>query len=166
MSGLVVRSHMNAGQDDFRDSSFKNNSAALMNAIGLFEVSRVGGRSITPSAHCLESSGIRSPRLQVSRARVRPVSKLRLKRRRARILWIRVPGQHQLAGNANDFICERHDANSGGLRFRNSTARTRHFYCGHCVPAGADRWPLPPGCVAIPHRRDARSPQPNLTCGR
>ena len=65
MSGLLVRSHMNAGQDGFRDKSSKQ-SSDLMEAIGFLGVSRVVDRLITPSAHYLASSGIGSARLQLS----------------------------------------------------------------------------------------------------
>jgi hypothetical protein len=63
MFGLWVRSHMNAGQDGFRDESSKQ-SCDPMEAMGVHGVSRVVDRSITPSAHHLASSGIGSARLQ------------------------------------------------------------------------------------------------------
>jgi hypothetical protein len=63
MSGLLVRSHMNAGQDGFRDRGSKQ-SSDLEGATGSIGVSRVVDRMITPSAHHLASSGIGSARLQ------------------------------------------------------------------------------------------------------
>jgi hypothetical protein len=60
-----MRSHMNAGQDGFRDTSSKQ-TGDLMEAIGTDGVSRVVDRLITPSAHYLASSGIGSARLQFS----------------------------------------------------------------------------------------------------
>jgi hypothetical protein len=65
MSGLLMRSHMNAGQDGFRDKGSKQ-SGDLKPATGFIGVSRVVDRSITPSAHYLASSGIGSARLQSS----------------------------------------------------------------------------------------------------
>src|ERR1700674_4937599 len=56
MSGLFVRSHMNAGQDGFRDKSSKQNGD-LKRATGKCGMSLVGDRLITPSAHHLASSG-------------------------------------------------------------------------------------------------------------
>src|SRR5260370_41023109 len=56
MSGLFVRSHMNAGQDGFRDKSSKQNGD-LKRATGKCRMSLVGDRLITPSAHHLASSG-------------------------------------------------------------------------------------------------------------
>jgi hypothetical protein len=50
MSGLSLRSHMNAGQDGFRDKGSKQWSD-LMEAIGFLGVSRVVDRLITPPAH-------------------------------------------------------------------------------------------------------------------
>jgi hypothetical protein len=63
MSGLWVRSHMNAGQDGFRDKGSKQ-SSDLETATGFIGVSHVVDRLITPSAHHLASSGIGSARLQ------------------------------------------------------------------------------------------------------
>src|ERR1700726_2060533 len=63
MSGLLSRSHMNAGQDGFRDASSKQPSD-LWRPVESTE--RVLDRSITPSAGCLASSGIGSARLQLS----------------------------------------------------------------------------------------------------
>jgi hypothetical protein len=57
MSGLLLRSHMNAGQDGFRDTSSKQ-IGDLIRAVGLIGVSRIWDRSITPSARYLASSGI------------------------------------------------------------------------------------------------------------
>ena len=66
MSGLSMRSHMNAGQDGFRDKGSKQHCDLRKKAIGSIGVSRVVDRSITPSAHYLASSGIGSARLQFS----------------------------------------------------------------------------------------------------
>ena len=65
MSGLFVRSHMNAGQDGFRDESSKQMSDLIE---GHWEcgMSLIVDRLITPSAHHLASSGIGSARLQLS----------------------------------------------------------------------------------------------------
>jgi len=65
MSGLLMRSHMNAGQDGFRDTRSKQTSD-LLKAVGTDGVSRVVDRLITPSAHYLASSGTGSARLQLS----------------------------------------------------------------------------------------------------
>jgi hypothetical protein len=64
MSGLFVRSHMNAGQDGFRDKSSKQKGDLMKGHWKIRNVSRRG--SITPSAHYLASSGISSARLQLS----------------------------------------------------------------------------------------------------
>jgi hypothetical protein len=64
MSGLFARSHMNAGQDGFRDTRSKQTSD-LLKAVGTDGVSRVVDRLITPSAHSLASSGTGSARLQL-----------------------------------------------------------------------------------------------------
>src|SRR5271166_6563403 len=74
MSDLLMRSHMNAGQDGFRDTSSKQTSD-LTQAIGTDGVSRVVDRLITPSAHYLASSGIGSARLQLSRSEEHRVGK-------------------------------------------------------------------------------------------
>jgi hypothetical protein len=63
MSGLLARSHMNAGQDGFRDRGSKQ-SSDQERATGFSGVSRVVDRLITPSALHLASSGIGSARLQ------------------------------------------------------------------------------------------------------
>jgi hypothetical protein len=63
MSGLFVRSHMNAGQDGFRDKSSKQNGD-LIEGHWKMRNSLVVDRLITPSAHCLASPGISSARLQ------------------------------------------------------------------------------------------------------
>jgi hypothetical protein len=63
MSGLSMRSHMNAGQDGFRGTSSKQ-KCDLVVAITGIGVPRVMDRLITPSAHYLASSGIGSARLQ------------------------------------------------------------------------------------------------------
>jgi hypothetical protein len=65
MSGLFVRSHMNAGQDGFRDKSSKQNRD-LIEGHWKMRNSLVVDRLITPSAHYLASSGISSARLQLS----------------------------------------------------------------------------------------------------
>jgi hypothetical protein len=65
MSGLFVRSHMNAGQDGFRDKSSKQNGD-LIEGHWKMRISLVVDRLITPSAHYLASSGISSARLQLS----------------------------------------------------------------------------------------------------
>ena len=65
MSGLSMRSHMNAGQDGFRDKGSKQ-SRDPIDGHGGFGVSRVVDRLITPSARYLASSGIGSARLQFS----------------------------------------------------------------------------------------------------
>jgi hypothetical protein len=64
MSGLSMRSHMNAGQDGFRDKGTKQRCDLREGAIEFIGASRVVDRSITPSAHHLASSGIGSARLQ------------------------------------------------------------------------------------------------------
>jgi hypothetical protein len=64
MSGLFVRSHMNAGQDGFRDKSSKQNGD-LKRATGKCGMSLVGDRLITPSAHHLTSSGSAQLQLQL-----------------------------------------------------------------------------------------------------
>jgi hypothetical protein len=64
MSGLLMRSHMNAGQDGFRDTSSKQFRDPIEGAMGVSGLSRVVDRSITPSAPYLASSGIGSARLQ------------------------------------------------------------------------------------------------------
>jgi hypothetical protein len=63
MSGLLMRPHMNAGQDGFRDTDSKqlSDQQAAIGPIGVF---RVVDQSITPSAHYFASSGIGSARLQ------------------------------------------------------------------------------------------------------
>ena len=66
MSGLLMRSHMNAGQDGFRDKGSKQQCDLREGAIGSIGVSGVVDRSITPSAHHLASSDIGSARLQSS----------------------------------------------------------------------------------------------------
>ena len=53
MFGLLMRPHMNAGQDGFRDESSKQ-SYDLIEAMGVHGVSRVVDRSIAPSAHFLQ----------------------------------------------------------------------------------------------------------------
>src|SRR5712692_8037444 len=64
MSGLFVRSYMNAGQDGFRDESSKQ-MGDLIEGHWKVRISLIGDRLITPSAH-LASSGIVSARLQLS----------------------------------------------------------------------------------------------------
>jgi hypothetical protein len=64
MSGLLMRSHMNAGQDGFRDTNSKQFRDPIEGAMGVSGLSRVVDRSITPSAPYLASSGIGSARLQ------------------------------------------------------------------------------------------------------
>jgi len=55
MSGLLMRSHMNAGQDGFRaPGSYHRRD--LVSATGTFGVFRVPDRSITPSAGHIASS--------------------------------------------------------------------------------------------------------------
>jgi hypothetical protein len=56
MSGLFGRSHMNAGQDGFRDKSSKQNHD-LIEGHWKMRISLVVARLITPSAHHLASSG-------------------------------------------------------------------------------------------------------------
>ena len=65
MSGLSMRSHMNAGQDGFRDPG-SYHRRDLVSAIGTFGVSRVPDRSITPSADHIASSYSAPPRLRVA----------------------------------------------------------------------------------------------------
>ena len=62
MYGLLMRSHMTAGQDGFRDASSKQRSD-LCGATVFTGVSRVVDRSITPSAVYLASSGLNAARL-------------------------------------------------------------------------------------------------------
>jgi hypothetical protein len=50
MSGLLMRSHMTAGQDGFRDGRSKQGRGGFWSAAGSHGVSRVSDRSITPSA--------------------------------------------------------------------------------------------------------------------
>ena len=54
-----MRSHMNAGQDGFRDKDTKQRCDLREGAIEFIGVSRVVDRSITPSAYYLASSGHR-----------------------------------------------------------------------------------------------------------
>ena len=63
MSGLLMRPHMGAGQDGFRDRDSKqlSDQQAAIGPVGVF---RVVDQSITPSAHYFASSGIGSARLQ------------------------------------------------------------------------------------------------------
>jgi hypothetical protein len=65
MSGLFVRSHMNAGQDGLCDKSSKQNRD-LIEGHWNMRISLVVDRLITPSARYLASSGISSARLQLS----------------------------------------------------------------------------------------------------
>jgi len=60
MSGLFVRSHMNAGQDGFRNESSKTDERPRRGPLGNAEFSLVMDRLITPSAHYLASSGTSS----------------------------------------------------------------------------------------------------------
>jgi hypothetical protein len=62
----LVRSHMNAGQDGFRDGSSKQGSDLVEGHWIASECLPSSDRSITPSAHSLASSGIGSARLQLS----------------------------------------------------------------------------------------------------
>jgi hypothetical protein len=64
MSGLLMRSHMNAGQDGFRGTSSKQKCGLVVVAITAIGVSRLEDRLITPSAHYLA----RRPRLTDRRA--------------------------------------------------------------------------------------------------
>ena len=65
ISGLFVRSHMNAGQDGLCDKSSKQNRD-LIEGHWNMRTSLVVDRLITPSARYLASSGISSTRLQLS----------------------------------------------------------------------------------------------------
>jgi hypothetical protein len=57
MSGLLMRSHMTAGQDGFRDGSSKQ-GRGFWSATGSHGVSHVSDRSITPSARLEQAIGL------------------------------------------------------------------------------------------------------------
>ena len=65
MSGLFMRSHMNAGQDGLCDKS-SNQNRDLIEGHWNMRISLVVDRLITPSARYLASSGISSAQLQLS----------------------------------------------------------------------------------------------------